>query len=161
MFNPLLNNAAATLSMKPIADFVAAPGQVAVNSEVTEEASFLDAFNTYISESIRYLRSPFTNKQLLLAPNKELVGLGAAVASRLIPAGNFEPANQQELVTAIMNGMAAVGDNFLEPASGLGASLLVGSPERALTSNLQFMEALPPKFWSRPPTFSRTPQPAL
>ena len=56
-----------------------------------------------------------------IVPNEELVGLGTAIASRLIPFDNFNPGQKaSELLTAILSGMRAVGDNVLTVAPDRG-----------------------------------------
>lgn len=52
-----------------------------------------------------------TDLDLFAVPNEELVALGTALASRLIPKDNFLPQNQAALLTAIMKGIATAGTN--------------------------------------------------
>lgn len=86
LFTPKLNNAQAKASMKPVTDYAASLGNIVLNNEVDEGGSFLSAYNKY------------------LVPNEELVGLGTAIGSRLIPDTNFVGAgNQQQLLDALMN----------------------------------------------------------
>lgn len=78
-----------------------APGNIAINAEVTEVPSFFQAYQTY------------------LVPNEEVVSIGTAIASRLIPSSNFAPgANSTALHSAIMQGIATAGNNILQPQSG-------------------------------------------
>jgi hypothetical protein len=48
LFTPSLNNSAATASMQPIKDYITSLGQVPINFEVTEQPSFLTAYNKYL-----------------------------------------------------------------------------------------------------------------
>lgn len=85
LFTPKLNNTAAKASMKEITDYAGSLGNIVLNNEVVEGGSFLSAYNKY------------------LVPNEELVGLGTAVGSRLLPDTNFVgESNQQQLLDAIM-----------------------------------------------------------
>ena len=63
--------------------------------EVDDGGSFLSAYNKY------------------LVPNEELVGLGTAVGSRLIPEANFVgESNQEQLLDAMMQVVNTVGQPF-------------------------------------------------
>jgi len=66
LMTPKLNHSAAVASMKPITDYVASIGNVALNNEIDTSPSFFQAYEKYIM------------------PNEEKVGLGIAVGSRLI-----------------------------------------------------------------------------
>jgi hypothetical protein len=58
-------------------------------------------------------------------PNEELVNLGVAVASRLIPRDNFNAgANANALVTALTNAVKNVGTN-IATSGGLGSHLFL------------------------------------
>ncbi|PWN86912.1 FAD-binding domain-containing protein [Acaromyces ingoldii] len=97
LFTPKLNNAAAKASMKNVTDYVAAltSANVILNNEVDEGGTFFSAYNKY------------------LVPNEELVGLGTAIGSRLIPTANFVgAANQQTLLDALMNVVNTVEQPF-------------------------------------------------
>jgi FAD/FMN-containing dehydrogenase len=85
LFTPKLNNAQAVASMKNITDYAASLGNIVLNNEVVEGGTFLNAYNTY------------------LVPNEEVVGVGSALGSRLIPTANFVgSANQDQLLNAMM-----------------------------------------------------------
>ncbi|KAK3045560.1 hypothetical protein LTS18_013701, partial [Coniosporium uncinatum] len=66
LMTPKLNHSAAVASMKPITDYVASLGNVALNNEIDTSPSFFQAYEKYIM------------------PNEEKVGLGIALGSRLI-----------------------------------------------------------------------------
>lgn len=106
LFTPSLTNAQAVAAMKPITDFISSNGNVAIQSTVKESPTFLSAYNEY------------------LVPNEELVGVGVAVSSRLIPRESFAPGtNATALLNAILAGQAIVGTNVFTPDSGtLGTS---------------------------------------
>ncbi|UZJ55526.1 hypothetical protein CBS101457_004846 [Exobasidium rhododendri] len=95
LFTPKLNNTAAKASIKNITDYAASLGNIVLNNEVDEGGSFYSAYQKY------------------LVPNEELVGLGTAIGSRLIPTANFVGAsNQQTLLTALMNVVNTVQQPF-------------------------------------------------
>lgn len=110
LFTPKLTNAQAKVSMKPITDWASALGTLALNNVVAEAGSFLNAYNTY------------------LVPNEELVGLGTAIGSRLIPAANFNgAANQTQLFNALMN-VSNIVQSQLPIAYGAPLQFLVTTP---------------------------------
>jgi len=95
LFTPKLNNVQAKASMKNITDYAASLGNIVLNNEVDEGGSFYSAYNKY------------------LVPNEELVGLGTAIGSRLIPTANFVgEKNQQQLLDAMMNVATTVQNPF-------------------------------------------------
>lgn len=95
LFTPKLDNAAAKASMKNVTDYVASLGNIVLNNEVVDGGSFLTAYNKY------------------LKPNEELVGLGTAIGSRLIPTANFVgEAKQEELLEAMMKVVNTVQQPF-------------------------------------------------
>jgi FAD/FMN-containing dehydrogenase len=88
MFNPVLNNSAATASMQALLDFASASGNLALYAEVMTASSFTEAYNTYIY------------------PHEELVGFGAAVGSRMLPRSLFETTAGQESVSSVLKEIA-------------------------------------------------------
>lgn len=95
LFTPKLTNAQAVKSMANITAFVATLGNIVLNNEVDDGGTFFSAYNKY------------------LVPNEELVGLGTAIGSRLIPKANFVGSkNQQQLLTALMNVVNTVENPF-------------------------------------------------
>ncbi|KAK4053332.1 hypothetical protein OIO90_003944 [Microbotryomycetes sp. JL221] len=117
MFTTKLNRQEAEASMQPALDFARSLGQVPLNAEVGTETSFYQAFNKY------------------LLPNDELVNVPAAVGSRLIPRRNFQPANQAQLLDALMNGANTAGSNVLGGNGGSGSLAYGGSPFQILVTN--------------------------
>ncbi|KAK3660886.1 hypothetical protein LTR56_000644 [Elasticomyces elasticus] len=67
LMTPKLSHDEAVASMKPMTDYIASLGNVPINNEVDESPSFYQAYQKYI------------------LPNEEVVGLGLAIGSRLIP----------------------------------------------------------------------------
>lgn len=116
LMTSILTNEQAKASMQPVTAFAAQLGNVVLNNEVTEVDSFLKAFNTY------------------LLPNDELVGVNAAVGSRLIPSRNFDLANQEQLFTAMNAARAVVGDNVLGSSASSGSIVYGGAPEQILVT---------------------------
>jgi hypothetical protein len=95
LFTPKLNNAQAKASMKNITDYAASLGNIVLNNEVSPGGSFYAAYQKY------------------LVPNEEVVGIGSALGSRLIPTANFVgKANQQTLLTAMMNVVKTISTPF-------------------------------------------------
>lgn len=95
LFTPKLTNAQAMASMKNITDYVNTLGNIVLNNEIVDGGSFYNAYNNY------------------LVPNEELVGLGTAIGSRLIPTTNFQgSSNQEALLDALMNVVNTVENPF-------------------------------------------------
>lgn len=55
MMTPVLNHSAAAASMKPITDYVASLGNIALNNEIDTSPSFYQAYQTYVTPANRIL----------------------------------------------------------------------------------------------------------
>ncbi|GAA98119.1 uncharacterized protein L969DRAFT_93269 [Mixia osmundae IAM 14324] len=120
LFTPKVNNSVALAAMKPMIDYANSLGNLKLNAEVTSMPSFFKAYQTY------------------LTPNEELVGLGTAIGSRLIPRANFQGSANQATLTATIVKIA----NLVNlPAILKGSPLLYtyGAP-------LQFLVTAPSGF---------------
>jgi len=116
LMTPKLTNAEAKASMKPLTDYVASLGNIALNNEVDQADSFLQAYNQF------------------LVPNEELVGIGTTIASRFVPKDNFATnSSQAQLLDAFMNGMNTAGTNVL-PGNSIGL-VYGGAPTQILVTS--------------------------
>lgn len=130
LMTPKLTNAEAKASMKPLTDWVATLGNIALNNEVDQASSFLDAYNRFLVPSA--CRSALLG---LTLADEELVGLGTTIASRFVPKDNFATnSSQAQLLDAFMKGMDAAGTNVLSTNSiglvygGAPTQILVTAP---------------------------------
>lgn len=86
LLTPKLSLADAQTSMKPITDYVATLGSIVLNNDVETSNSFFEAYTKYI------------------LPNAEQVGIGIALASRLIPSSQLQGSdNQAQVLNALTN----------------------------------------------------------
>lgn len=113
LMTPKLNLTQAQASMKPMTDFAQnlLNLNIGINAEVSTTNSYYEAY------------------QKFLEPNEELVGLGTAIGSRLIPRANFiGSTNQNALLNALLDVSKTVTFPFqLNPSLlGYGAPLQVG-----------------------------------
>ena len=98
LMTPKLSHSAAVASMKPMADYVASLGNVAINNQVDTVNSFYQAYTTY------------------LVPNEEKVGLGSVQGTRLIPDTNLNnTADQQALIETLVNINNMIAYPYLDP----------------------------------------------
>jgi FAD/FMN-containing dehydrogenase len=114
MMTPLLNNSQAVASMKAVFDFANTSGNYIYNSGVDEYDSFYDMYETF------------------LAPSGEKIGLGTALGGRLIPASQFEGADNQ---AALLTALTTIQDMITWPTRSPDQSLLTyGAPFQILVT---------------------------
>lgn len=136
--------------MLPLTTFVGRLGNIVLNNQMDEANSWLPAYEKYICKSSSPLSLVATNADhSSKVPNEELVGLGTAIASRLIPFDNFNVGQKaDQLLNAILSGMRAVGDNVLTVA-----------PDRGLAYGGAITQILitTPYLYKNPPSSAVTP----